>query len=248
MKIKTKLEKHYKDMQDIEFTIEEGQALHAADAHRQAHRRAAVKIAVRHGEGEADHEKQALLRIPAGDLDAAAAPELRPQAAKKKISVLPRPAGLAGRGGGQVAFTADEAVERPQRREGHPGAQGDQPRGHRRHALGRGHPDQHRRHDSPRGGRRAGMGQVLRRGRRRRSTSTTKGDVQDSPSAQNFKDGRATPISIDGSTGEVMAGASRPSMPTLSGDFAKVMKLGRQVPHELGAHQRRHPRRLPAGP
>jgi pyruvate,orthophosphate dikinase len=37
--IKNKLEKHYKDMQDIEFTIENGQALHAADPHRQAHGR-----------------------------------------------------------------------------------------------------------------------------------------------------------------------------------------------------------------
>ena len=31
IKNKTKLEKHYKDMQDIEFTIEDKQALHAAD-------------------------------------------------------------------------------------------------------------------------------------------------------------------------------------------------------------------------
>ena len=36
---KNALEKHYADMQDIEFTIERGQALHAADALRQADRR-----------------------------------------------------------------------------------------------------------------------------------------------------------------------------------------------------------------
>ena len=40
------LEKHYRDMQDIEFTIAERQALDAADALRQAHRQAALKIAV----------------------------------------------------------------------------------------------------------------------------------------------------------------------------------------------------------
>ncbi len=32
------LEKHFKDMQDFEFTIEDRQALHAADAQRQTHR------------------------------------------------------------------------------------------------------------------------------------------------------------------------------------------------------------------
>ena len=33
-----RLERHYRDMQDIEFTVERGPALHAADAQRQAHR------------------------------------------------------------------------------------------------------------------------------------------------------------------------------------------------------------------
>ncbi len=36
--IRQTLENHYKDMQDIEFTIEQRQALHAADPQRQAHR------------------------------------------------------------------------------------------------------------------------------------------------------------------------------------------------------------------
>ena len=36
--ITTRLERHYKDVQDFEFTIEERQALHAADAQRQAYR------------------------------------------------------------------------------------------------------------------------------------------------------------------------------------------------------------------
>ncbi len=32
------LERHYRDMQDIEFTVEEGTALPPADAHREADR------------------------------------------------------------------------------------------------------------------------------------------------------------------------------------------------------------------
>ena len=37
LEIRDALESHYKDMQDIEFTIERGNALHAADPHGKAH-------------------------------------------------------------------------------------------------------------------------------------------------------------------------------------------------------------------
>jgi pyruvate,orthophosphate dikinase len=46
LEIKDKLEKHYKDMQDIEFTIERRHALHAADPHGKRTGRRRVKIAV----------------------------------------------------------------------------------------------------------------------------------------------------------------------------------------------------------
>ena len=36
--ITTRLEKHYKDVQDFEFTIQDEHAVHAADPQRQAHR------------------------------------------------------------------------------------------------------------------------------------------------------------------------------------------------------------------
>ena len=36
-KIRQTFEKHFKDVQDFEFTIQDGQSLHAPDAQRQAH-------------------------------------------------------------------------------------------------------------------------------------------------------------------------------------------------------------------
>ena len=53
-KVREKLEKHYRDMQDMEFTVEERQALHAADAHRQALARGHLPHRRRHGQREAD--------------------------------------------------------------------------------------------------------------------------------------------------------------------------------------------------
>ncbi len=57
------LEKHYRDMQDFEFTIEDRQAVHAADAQRQAHRSGGG--ARRGGDGEEGmiDKKEAVLRV-----------------------------------------------------------------------------------------------------------------------------------------------------------------------------------------
>jgi len=38
VKVRSKLEKHFKDMQDFEFTRKKGKSVHPADAQRQAHR------------------------------------------------------------------------------------------------------------------------------------------------------------------------------------------------------------------
>jgi pyruvate,orthophosphate dikinase len=45
LEIAGRLERHYKDMQDIEFTVQEGQALPPADARGKRSARAAVKVA-----------------------------------------------------------------------------------------------------------------------------------------------------------------------------------------------------------
>ena len=57
LEIKDKLEEHYRDVQDIEFTIETRHAVHAANAQRQAHRRGRREDRLRHGEGKADRRE-----------------------------------------------------------------------------------------------------------------------------------------------------------------------------------------------
>ena len=44
------LERHYREMQDIEFTVERGNLVDAADPHRQAHRQGGAAHRRRHGE------------------------------------------------------------------------------------------------------------------------------------------------------------------------------------------------------
>ena len=104
-----KLERHYNDMQDIEFTIEEGKLwmLQTRNAKRSA--KAAVRIAcdmVR--EGLID-KKTALLRVEPESLDQLLHPVLDPKAQRDVLTK-----GLAaspGAASGEVAFSADEAEQ-----------------------------------------------------------------------------------------------------------------------------------------
>jgi pyruvate, orthophosphate dikinase len=108
MEILRSLEQHYGDMQDTEFTIEEGRLymLQTRNAKRPA--QAAVRFAVDAvAEGLLSRE-QALMTIDAGKLDALLHPTFDPNA---DLSVLAR--GVPASPGavkGEVVFTADEAV------------------------------------------------------------------------------------------------------------------------------------------
>ena len=101
------LEKHYKDMQDIEFTIETGKLFMLQTRNGKRTACAAIKIAVDMvAEGLID-EKTAVLRVAPSQLDQLLHPSLDPKAPKKKIAKgLPASPGAAS---GQVVFTADEA-------------------------------------------------------------------------------------------------------------------------------------------
>ena len=110
--IKTTLETHYRDMQDIEFTVERGKLWMLQTRTGKRTGAAAIKIAcdmVREG---AISEDEALLRIPASDLNQLLLPSFDPT--KKSIAMvlakgLPASPGAAV---GKPAFTAAEAVER----------------------------------------------------------------------------------------------------------------------------------------
>ena len=110
--IKKKLEKHYKDMQDIEFTIERGKLwmLQTRTGKRTAS--SAVKVAVDLVKSRLITKDEALLRIPAADLVQLLLPSFTSKSkreAKTLAKGLPASPGAAT---GTLAFSADAAVAR----------------------------------------------------------------------------------------------------------------------------------------
>ena len=160
--LQQKLEAHYTDMQDLEFTIQKGKVwlLQTRTGKRTA--AAAVRIAVEMAnEGLIDRD-EAVMRVEANSLDQLLHPRLDPTADRDLVAKgLPASPGAAT---GLVVFTADDAEAWTAdgkdvilvRRETSP----EDIKGHERRE---GHPDRSRRHDEPRCGCRAPDGQVLRR-------------------------------------------------------------------------------------
>ena len=105
--IRSILEKHYKDMQDIEFTIEKGKLFMLQTRNGKRTAPAAIKIAVDMvAEGLID-EKTAVKRVAPDQLDQLLHPSLDPKAIKNIIAKgLPASPGAVS---GSVVFTADEA-------------------------------------------------------------------------------------------------------------------------------------------
>ncbi|BEH09106.1 MULTISPECIES: pyruvate, phosphate dikinase [Geobacter] len=101
------LEKHYKDMQDIEFTIEKGKLFMLQTRNGKRTANAAIKIAVDMVREGLIDEKTAVLRVSPSQLDQLLHPSLDPKAQKRVIAKgLPASPGAAS---GEVVFTADEA-------------------------------------------------------------------------------------------------------------------------------------------
>lgn len=220
LKIKDKLEKHYKDVQDIEFTIEKGKLYMLQTRNGKRTGAAAVKIACDMVKEKLIDEKTAVCRIPAGDLTQLLLPSFSP-AGKKGTDVLTR--GLPASPGaafGKLAFTAAEAVERthagekvllvrketnPEDIDGMHSAAGilTSTGGMTSHAA------------------------VVARGWGRCCVAGA-GEIEINEKTRKIKVAGKTfthkdTLSIDGSTGEVMAGEVPTQTPKLSGDFATVM-------------------------
>ncbi len=112
IKIKNQLEKHYRDVQDIEFTIERGTLFMLQTRTGKRTGAAAVNIACDMVKEKLIDEKTALQRIPANDLTQLLLPSFSP-AARAKAQILAK--GLPASPGaavGKLAFTAAEAVQR----------------------------------------------------------------------------------------------------------------------------------------
>ena len=106
-KILFRLEKHYKDMQDVEFTVENNKLwmLQTRSGKRTA--KSAIKIAVDMVKEKLISKKEAVLRIDPDTLDTLLHPTLDKKVNKKIIaSGLPASPGAAS---GKVVFSADEA-------------------------------------------------------------------------------------------------------------------------------------------
>ncbi|MHA7815272.1 MAG: pyruvate, phosphate dikinase [Pseudohaliea sp.] len=103
------LERHYRDMQDIEFTVQEGRFYMLQTRSGKRTGRASVKIAVDMvGEGLIN-EKEALLRVSPEHVEAFLHPMVDPEA-KTDIIATGLPASPGG-ATGAIVFSADEAVE-----------------------------------------------------------------------------------------------------------------------------------------
>ena len=117
MKVRAKLENHLKDMQDLEFTIEDKRLyiLQTRNGKRTGH--AAVRIAVEMVGEKLITKKEAVRRVPADSLAHLLAPifDRRSESQAKKIG-----SGLAagpGAASGHVVFSAAEAVARSEKGE-----------------------------------------------------------------------------------------------------------------------------------
>ncbi|MCG7506276.1 pyruvate, phosphate dikinase [Mesorhizobium retamae] len=107
--ISDKLEKHYRDMQDLEFTIERGKLwmLQTRSGKRTA--KAALKIAVDMAHEGLITKEQAVARIDPSSLDQLLHPTIDPRAERNVIGVgLPASPGAAT---GEIVFSSDDAEE-----------------------------------------------------------------------------------------------------------------------------------------
>ena len=109
--IATRLENHYKDMQDMEFTIEDGKLYMLQTRNGKRTAAAALKIAVDLVDEGMIDEREAVLRVEPKQLDSLLHPQFD-AAALKAAEVIGK--GLAASPGaacGQVVFTAEDAKE-----------------------------------------------------------------------------------------------------------------------------------------
>ncbi|MHC4509972.1 MAG: pyruvate, phosphate dikinase, partial [Planctomycetota bacterium] len=107
--IRTRLEKHYRDMQDIEFTIQNDKLYMLQTRVGKRNGTAAVAMAVEMANEKLITKQQAVMRVRPEQLDELLHPMLDPKAEKKANRLAKGlPAGPGG-GVGQIVFTADDA-------------------------------------------------------------------------------------------------------------------------------------------
>lgn len=105
------LEKHYKDMQDIEFTIENEKLYILQTRNGKRTAKAAVEIAVSLVEQGLITKEEALLRVNSDDINQLLHPTFEASALKDAVILTQGLAASPGAATGHIYFTAEEAVE-----------------------------------------------------------------------------------------------------------------------------------------
>ena len=216
--IRHKLEAHYRDMQDIEFTVQRGKLYMLQTRNGKRTAKAALKISVDMVREGLIDKKEAVARIVPASLDQLLHPTLDPKAPRKVIAKgLPASPGAAS---GKIVFTAAEAEKQARagekvilvRRETSPedihgmnAAQGilTSTGGMTSHAA------------------------VVARGMGKPCIAGA-GDVRIDAAAGTLSVRGTTVragefVTLDGTTGEIMLGVVPTVQPELSGDFAELM-------------------------
>lgn len=223
-KIYKKLESHYRDMQDIEFTIENKKLwmLQTRSGKRTA--KASIKIAVDMVSEKLITKDEALLRIDPKILDTLLHPTLDPKAKKNVIAKgLPASPGAAM---GKVTFNADDA---------------EQMKANNQNTIlvrvETSPEDIHGMHAAVgiltcRGGM-TSHAAVVARGMGRACVSGAGNIKIDYANklfkVENIEVKEGDVITIDGSTGEVMLGEVKTINPDISGDFSEIMRWADEV-------------------
>jgi len=109
--ITASLEKHYRDMQDFEFTIEEGKLYMLQTRNGKRTGQAAVRVAVEMKEEGLISKEEAVLRVAPQQLDQLLHPIFDEPSLKKLVNIATGIDASPGAAVGRVAFTAEDAVE-----------------------------------------------------------------------------------------------------------------------------------------
>ncbi|MBR1218114.1 pyruvate, phosphate dikinase [Bradyrhizobium sp. U87765 SZCCT0131] len=108
-RICSQLEKHYRDMQDMEFTVEQGKLWMLQTRNGKRTAKAALRIAVELASEGLISKKEAVLRVDPASLDQLLHPTIDPGAERDIIATgLPASPGAAA---GEIVFSSDEAAK-----------------------------------------------------------------------------------------------------------------------------------------
>jgi len=228
VKIANILEKHYRDMQDMEFTIERGKLFMLQTRNGKRTAQAALKIAVDLVEEGMITKEEAMLKVDPKQLDSLLHPTFEPKALKAAKPIAKGLPASPGAATGKVYFTAEDAIKAynsgekniilvrvetsPEDIEGMHVSQG--------FLTARGGMTSH--------------AAVVARGMGRCCVAGC-GELRIDEEGKKFTDAAGNVykegdwISLDGSTGNVYAGQLPTVAPELTGDFGKFMAWADEI-------------------